>query len=257
MRSGLREWCQILRDNVGVDANLRMQVLVIFVDMVWSSTWHRSCQPTRTDRRPQHLNAAEEPTAMRRLRSSRCASNGGFTLVEMVMVMVVIGIMVAMVAPKLDVTRYQVESAMQGIGTTLLAAQRLAVTRQYDVIVSFDVANNQLLIHEDANNDGVVGATEHVRKVLLGDKVVFGLGAAPARPMGAGPVTFVKNVGGLKAVVFHRGGSSSEQGGFYMTSQRAATLGGYASDTRAVEIERATGRATWWRYSAPSWIRGF
>lgn len=192
-----------------------------------------------------------KPSAVRR------APAGGFTIVEIVIVLVVIGLLAGFALPKIDIQRYRVETAMQGIGTTLLAAQRLAVTKQYDIVIMFDVANQSLRILEDADNDGVAGSTERVRGFPLGDEVVFGRASAPARPMGPGPIEFSKLVGGMPAVTFHRSGSASQEGGFYLTSKAAARTGGRESDSRALEVERATGRASWFRYNPPSWTRGF
>jgi hypothetical protein len=121
----------------------------------------------------------------------------------------------------------------------------------------FDVANQSLRILEDADNDGVAGGTERVRGFPLGDEVVFGRASAPARAMGPGPVEFTKLVGGMPAITFHRSGSASEEGGFYLTSKAAANTGARESDSRAIEIERATGRASWFRYTPPTWTRGF
>jgi hypothetical protein len=61
----------------------------------------------------------------------------------------------------------------------------------------------------------------------------------------------------MPAVVFHRDGSASEAGGFYLTSTRAATSGAHVEDTRAIELERATGRASWYKYGPPLWRRAF
>lgn len=194
------------------------------------------------------------------LPAPRCgarASLAGFTLIEMLIVMVILGLVVAFAAPKIDMTRYRIESGMQGIGITMLAVERQAITQQHDVILLFDVPNNTIRIHDDANNNGVIDAGERVRGVSLGDGVVFGRAAAPARPMGPGPVTFTKVINGFPALVFHRDGSASEAGGFYLTSVRAATSGAHLEDSRAIELERATGRASWYRYGAPVWRRAF
>jgi hypothetical protein len=139
----------------------------------------------------------------------------------------------------------------------MLAAQRLAVTRQ-DVVARFDQSNNTIRLLQDRNNDGVIATNEHVQTVYLGEKVVFGRGFATARPIGSGPVTFTQIVVGQPSVTFHRNGSASEEGGFYLTSQRAAT--GYASgknDTRVIEVERGTGRTRWFRYVNGAWKQGF
>lgn len=182
----------------------------------------------------------------------------GFTLVELLITMSIMGLVVAIVMPRIDLARYQVEGTMQSVGTLMLAAQRLAVTRQHDVVARFDLTNNTIRLLQDKNNDGVIASTEHVQTVYLGDKVVFGRGFAPARAIGNGPVTFTQIVAGQPSVTFHRNGSASEEGGFYLTSQRAAS--GYSSgqgDTRAIEIERGTGRTRWFRYVNSAWKQGF
>ena len=181
----------------------------------------------------------------------------GFTLVELLIVVVILGLLVGFAAPRIDVTKFKVESAMQAVGSTLLATERLAITEQHDVIVRFDVANNAMRIHEDRDNDGVIDPGERVRAMPLGEAVVFGLGTAPAMPMGPGPITFTKVLNGMPALVFHRDGSASEAGGFYLTSQRAAQTGTRPEDARAIQVDRATGRASWFRYGPPVWRRSF
>lgn len=180
----------------------------------------------------------------------------GVTLIELLTVVVIIGILAAIAIPRVDVTRYRVNTAMQAAGLTLLAAQREAVTRQYDVIVRFDAAESTIRVHHDANNDGAVDAGERVRGRPLGDNVVFGLAAAPAYAIGPNAVTFTRTSAGVPAVTFHRNGSASEYGGVYITSRRAV-LSGRANETRVLEVERATGRTTWYRYNGSAWIRGF
>lgn len=181
----------------------------------------------------------------------------GVTLVELVMVLVLIGIVATFALPRLDVAHYQIDAGMQGVGTSCLAAQQLAVTRQHDVAIQFDVPRSLLRIHSDANNNGLIEPTEHVRVVSLGEGVRFGATGAPARPIGSGPVTFTKQWGGLPAVVFHRNGSASEAGGIYLTSARALRDPARQSDTRVLEIDRGTGRASWFRWKSGAWQRGF
>lgn len=187
------------------------------------------------------------------------SSNNGFTLIEMLVVLVILGLVVAFAAPKIDVTRYRVASSMNGIGMTLMAAERQAITQQHDVILMFDVANSKISILDDVNNNGIADAGERLRGVPLGEGIVFSRASANPRPIGPGPVTFTKVVNGLPALTFHRDGSASEAGGFYLTSLRAATSGTHLEDTRSIELERATGRASWWKYSpqASAWVRAF
>lgn len=181
----------------------------------------------------------------------------GFTIIELLIVMVIFGVMVAFAAPKIDPSRYRVNSSVQVLGTTMLTVQRQAITQQHNIIVRFDTAEHRLRIHEDRDNDGVVDTGEHERSVQLGEGVVFGRGTAPAMAMGSGPVVITRQIGGLPGVVFHRDGSASEAGGFYVTSASEAKSGGHPDHSRAVQISRATGRASWFRYRTGGWVKAF
>ena len=187
----------------------------------------------------------------------RRAAPRGVTLMEMLMVMVLIGITTAFIAPKIDVTSYRVNGAMQGIGTTLLAAQRLAITRQHDVIVAFDTKTNSIRVHDDADNNGAINGGEHVVPTPLGEQIVYGLAGAPTMTTADGPITFTKTRDGFLSVTFHRDGSASEAGVVYLTSQRAVNQGDVPRDARAIWVERATGQVSWYRYLPPKWKRGF
>lgn len=182
----------------------------------------------------------------------------GFSLVEVLLVIVIMGLLVGLVAPRIDVANFQVSSAVQALSTTSAAAQREAITKQHDMILIFDAVRRQLRLVWDVDSDGVIDAGERIRAITLDDRVVFGRGTAPARAFGAAPINFVDQIGGLPALTFHRNGSASGIGGFYLTT-RAAAAGGAnkAHDTRAAEIVRATGRTEWWRYSGSAWVRGF
>lgn len=70
-------------------------------------------------------------------------------------------------------------------------------------------------------------------------------------------ITFTETHGGLPAVRFIRNGSASEEGTFYLTSTRAPLDPKYMKDGRAVRVDRATGRVTWYRYTPPRWAEGF
>ncbi len=178
--------------------------------------------------------------------------NSGFSLIEALIIMTVIGIVVGIAMPHVDIKRFRMNEAVREVSSTLARAQYRAVLHQHDVIVWFDVTPRRLRVHEDRNNDGVVQANEPVTAVELPEGVVFGRGPAPARPMGLGPVTFRQRFG-TPYVTFHRNGSASEAGGLYLT----ATGTPVARDARAVEVERSTGRASWFFHDGNAWQRGF
>lgn len=183
---------------------------------------------------------------------------GGFTLIEMIIVVALIGVAAAFLAPKLDVAHYQIDGAMQSVGYTLMSAQREAVSQQHDVIVTFDVPNRTIRVVDDTNNSRTIQASEHSRSLVLDNSVQFGYASASTLPFGTSAVSFTQTVGGLPALTFHRNGSASQDGGLYLTSTRAAT--GEAAkqgDTRALVISRPTGRVEWWRYNGSTWAQGF
>ncbi|HET6232875.1 MAG TPA: GspH/FimT family pseudopilin [Longimicrobiaceae bacterium] len=181
----------------------------------------------------------------------------GYTLIEMLTVCVIVGIVSLMALPRLDVARYRSEQGMKHLGSVMAMAQRAAVAKQHNVVIAFDVAGRRLRVHSDENNNGVMDAGEPVRYEPLASGVTFSRGSAPQLSMGAGPVTFAKVQAGIPAVTFSRNGTAGEEGGFYVTTIRATKASTYTSDARAVVIERATGRPTWYRYTGSAWERDF
>lgn len=186
----------------------------------------------------------------------RAGGPAGFTIVEMIVVLVIAGILTTMALPRFSLTRYRMDGAVRGMATTMIYAQRVAVKRQHNVVVRFDVTEGLVRIHQDDDNDGTVDSGERERVVRLQEGVLFGLEDAPARGMGSDAVSFSAD-GGMPAVTFHRNGSTNEEGGFYLTSERAYH-GDHPGDARAVEISRSTGRVAWYRYRSDenAWEQG-
>lgn len=179
----------------------------------------------------------------------------GVSMAEVLVVITLIGIAVAMGAPRINLAPSRAESSVQSVAATLMAAQRAAVSRQHNVVVAFDAAQLLVRVHMDANNNGSIDAGEQVRSEPLAPHVTFGRGPAPVlTQLGNGTVSFTRRQGTLPVVVFNRGGSASEEGGAYLT-----TSTGTASQrpARAVVVDRATGRTSVWRYESTTWRRKF
>jgi prepilin-type N-terminal cleavage/methylation domain-containing protein len=174
----------------------------------------------------------------------------GFTLVELIYVMIIVGILAGMAAPLVDLSRLRMDSAATGVASSLAAAQRTAVFRGHDIVVAMELDANRLRIHTDANNDGRIQTTEVWKVVELPEGVAFGLTGAEALSSGAPPVTFLGKQGTLSRLTFHRNGSASEMGYIYLTGE-----GGGAQDrnSRAIEVVRATARIKCWSHNTGSW----
>lgn len=143
----------------------------------------------------------------------------GFTSLELLVVITIISIVAAIALTKVDLYRIQANSAAQAISTTMVVAQRESITKQHDIILTFDAAARTMRMTWDADNDGIADPGERSRGIPLDDRVMFGRGGAPARGIGANPINFSRLVGGMPALILHRNGSASGVGGFPMTGR--------------------------------------
>lgn len=176
----------------------------------------------------------------------------GFSMIELLIVIVIMGLLAAVAVPKANISSYQANAGAQVVSGTLAYAQRQAISRQADTRVAFDLPNRRLRIHEDRNNDNVIDAAERVTFSNLPEGITFGRGTATARAIGGEVVTFTRAQGILPVLIFRRDGTASEDGGVYLSTIAGLSIDRTA-DVRAVEISRATGRATWFSFGTGTW----
>lgn len=198
------------------------------------------------------MTAASVSAFRRRLRHRR-----GFSIIELVMVLIIIGIMAVLVLPKVRLENTGVDAAVRTVNMALMVAQREAVSRQHNVIVEIDTAAHLARTIWDANNTGLLESGERSRPFLISENVVVGRPSGVPAMGGAAEdaATAAAGLTGKPQVILLRSGAASRAAILYFTSQRAMA-GGVDKDVRALSVARATGRPTWYVWTGSRWRRG-
>ena len=137
----------------------------------------------------------DEPS---RLRST--SQRQGFTIIELLMVVVVVGILTAIVMPKFKISaETEVQLAAMQLAQDIDLARTRALTTRSQSRVTFSSSAREYSGYLDEDDDGTIGQTAAERLALRGFdtrplpiRISFGRGTAPSAPddAGAGAITF-------------------------------------------------------------------
>ena len=180
----------------------------------------------------------------------------GFTMIETLLVLAIVGIVAAIGLPRLDVYKYRSDATAVMIRSLMMQAQREAIVGQHDLIVSIDTVRHRIILGFDKNNDGSIATAERIRTQALPDENRF---ITPATPLstsglnGFGPIRadHITTLSGLPSVIFRRDGSVNTTLELYTTSARNRP-----KDWRVTTVIQATGRTEYQRWNGSSWVRG-
>jgi prepilin-type N-terminal cleavage/methylation domain-containing protein len=183
----------------------------------------------------------------------RQGNRDGITIIEMVVTVVVIGILATIALPKLNLHRFRVDAGLRQVEVALQQAERAAIQRQHDVLVSFDVSGGRIRIVDDVNNDGIAESGERTSWKVLEDGIKFSAPSSPLPNGGSGAVAGgnLISVDAMPTIIFRRDGAASSDLQAYLTSNRNKS-----EDFRALQVNRATGRVDWYRLRTAGWVRG-
>jgi prepilin-type N-terminal cleavage/methylation domain-containing protein len=186
-------------------------------------------------------------------RPVRRRTAAGLTLIELLIVIAMVGILSALVLPKVRIDNSQVDAAARTMGLSLMVAQREAAARQHNVLLVFDTAAHTITTVWDANSNGVIDAGEKTRPFILPDRVILGrpssvsaLGAASAS------VPTMATAGGKPMLIVQRNGSLDRSVTLYLTTN-SSMAGSTTTDARAVILSRATARPEWYAWTGSAW----
>ena len=84
------------------------------------------------------------------------------TIIELLMVMIILGVVAAIAVPRIDMNAYRADAAARAVRGVLQIAQRSAITRQSNVVVTFDSTNHRMTVLEDNNDNGTADPGERL-----------------------------------------------------------------------------------------------
>lgn len=172
-------------------------------------------------------------------------------MIELVTTMVIMGVVALMSIPKIDLSRMRSDAALRQLMTVFVQAQRTALTKQYNVIVSIDVPNGRVRLVEDKNNSSTYDSGDRMVWVALDREVTFS--SSPAALDGLSGVTAftrARTLDGYPTLIFRRNGAASSDAAFFVSSKPSD-----AGAARAVYVTQSTGRADGYKYSSAGWVR--
>jgi prepilin-type N-terminal cleavage/methylation domain-containing protein len=178
----------------------------------------------------------------------------GFTIIELVVVLILVGIIVGTAVPRLNHQRYRADAAARVTRATLQTLQRQAIMRQTNVLVAFSISRRRMYVIEDANNNYTFDSGErmHVRPLEEGAQFVMPSVQVPGTSTSTTPVSGpnLATVMGLPALAFLRDGASSSDANIYICSGRCLP-----ENQRALILTQSSGRTESWRFDGSTWRR--
>jgi prepilin-type N-terminal cleavage/methylation domain-containing protein len=167
--------------------------------------------------------------------STTAVRSAGFSLVELMIVVAIVGIVIAVGVQIVDTDERKVDATARAIAADLLEAQTLAIETRVPFGLAFDVARNaSKFVLPDGTTPVASELALRLRAGLDGDAVDRLLAAQTSGRFGFGDVTLTTaDFGGAALVTFATDGTPSSDGLVQVAAGRTALR---------VRVQAATGR---------------
>jgi prepilin-type N-terminal cleavage/methylation domain-containing protein len=185
----------------------------------------------------------------------RYASRRAFTLIEILMVVVLVGIMMGFAISRVNFVAYRMDANIRLLQNVLIGAQQTAITKNVNVHVMFDRANSRVRVLQDTDGDDAVSSSETVTyRALINASFL-----TPSTTVDGATAYYVTGSGDVGTVPLQRAVRFTPNGAL---SGDAVIYIGFTSDRpddmRALSITGATARTTFWSHGSGSWrIRSY
>lgn len=175
----------------------------------------------------------------------------GFSMIELLSTLMIMAIIGGMAIPRMDLGHARSDAALRQVTMLCIQAQRTALAKQHNVILSLDQVNGRVRLVEDKNNSGIYDSGDRMVWVGLESGVKFVAAPVPLDGIsGAVKFTKPKLLDTYQSVIFRRNGAASSDG-IVVFSAKATDPG----SARAVHITQSTGRAEGYKYNGTQWVR--
>ncbi len=194
---------------------------------------------------------AKELNGMKRFLESQ----RGFTLIELITVMAIIGIVMAIAAPNFSKwkEKYQINGQARKVYLDLMLARTNAIKNNNDTRVTFNTTNHAYKVHDDKNSNGTEDSGEALKSVNLENSVKFAYNAGIS-DIDGNTVTATISFNGSLTVIFDARGQANASGSVFLLHEN--DIGVSNSRARSISVLQSTGAVDYWSYDgtvSPPW----
>lgn len=187
---------------------------------------------------------------------SGIGAQGGFTMLEVLLVAALIGVVMAMAIPITDafVRAARADSSVSAAMSAIDIAHDRAVSERRNVVLTFVPPNRIQLFRQEIDATGTVTGTTQVDQFILeGGQTFLKFTGIPDTPDGfgsTGPTTFT----GTEPVMFTSEGSMVDSNGDVVNGTILFGIVGQPLTARAVTIFGVTGLTRNWKWRGSRWM---